>query len=852
MFDKWRKGATKTGGKRILLKDKKSSSPKTRTQYIAQVVGLWLVTTLALTYLTFPIISVPVISMQAGDISPQDIKAPKDFQVEDKATTIKRQFEAEAKVLAIYDFDDRLLVNIDQKLNRAFDLVAKENPPSPSVQPLEKPAVEKKAAGAKPSSKSGAEKKALEQMPPAKPDSQEVPPPKPSIEERWEQFKKETHLILSLVEFEYLVNYPEKDQLRISIRQLVNQMMYVGVLGSLNFPLEEERKGFIKRNIITGQEMIISNTSEVLDEQGAKEYAQKTAKSLFPQEQKASQLVAEIVKGLVYPNMTLNLSETRFRKVQAIESVKPSFFQIKKGEMIIREGEKATESQVTKLNELIKIMKQENVFLSLAGLSMIILLTMLMLFLFIQRCRPAIARNIKTLILIALIILVAVFFNKTLVYIVNGLSATVSQIEHSSYFYAFPFAAAAMLTAILLDTQVAVMVAAVVAILSGLLIGKNFYFFLVAFFGGLGSIYGLVHKARRTAVVRGGAMVSLINLAVIIPIDLTRGTLLSSQGISDCIFGIVGGLASATLVSALLPIFESVFKVTTDIKLLELLNMNQPILRRLAMEAPGTYHHSIVVGNLAESACEAIGANSLLARVASNYHDIGKVKKPRYFVENQMNFKNEHERLAPSMSALILISHVKDGVELARQNKISPAIVDIISQHHGSSLIRFFYKKAKDQEVQKQQVIKEEDYRYPGPKPQTKEAGIVMLADVVEAASRALTEPSPSRIQGLILNIINNIFKDGQLDECELTLKDLHQIAGSFNRILTGIFHQRIVYPTIQTGGEEGKREKGGDPNSKSAKDSKSQHPFVEEGNEENFKRLGISNSGGEYNTRNR
>jgi putative nucleotidyltransferase with HDIG domain len=237
--------------------------------------------------------------------------------------------------------------------------------------------------------------------------------------------------------------------------------------------------------------------------------------------------------------------------------------------------------------------------------------------------------------------------------------------------------------------------------------------------------------------------------------------------------------------------------------------------------------------------------------VASNYHDIGKVKKPRYFVENQMNFKNEHERLAPSMSGLILISHVRDGVELARQNKISPAIVDIIRQHHGSSLIRFFYKKAKDQEAQKQQVVKEEDFRYPGPKPQTKEAGIVMLADVVEAASRTLTEPSSSRIQGLILNIINSVFKDGQLDECELTLKDLHQIAGSFNRLLTGIFHQRIVYPTIQTG-EEGKKEKSGDSNPKSTKDTKNQYPFVEEDNEENFKRLGISNPGGEYNLRNR
>ncbi|MEW5801827.1 MAG: HDIG domain-containing metalloprotein [bacterium] len=838
MFDKWRKGATKAvSGKRVLLKDKKSSSPKTHTRYIAQVVGLWLGATLALTYLTFPIISVPVISMHEGDISPQDIKAPKDFQVEDKATTIKRQHEAEGRILAIYDFDDRLLVDINQRLNRAFDLLMDESPAAPLKKP-EKPKEKNEFVGPMPQS--------------GKKQDQQEPPPQLTIEDQWEQFKNETHLTLSLDEFRYLINYPEKGQIKSSINQLVNQIMYMGVLGSLNFPLEEERKGFIKRNIVTGHEVIINDMSQILDEQGAKEFAQKAAKSLFPRDQRASQLVGEAVKGLIYPNLTLNLSETRNRKVRAIESVKPSFFQIKKGEMIIREGEKVTESQVAKLNELIKIMKQENIFLSLAGLAMTIFLTLLMLFFFIQRHRPQIARNMKSLLLVTMIILVAVFFNKILVYVANGLSATVPQIEHSSYFYAFPFACAAMLTAVLLDPLVAVMVAAVVAILSSLLIGKSFYFFLVAFFGGMGAIYGLVYKARRTAIVRGGSMVSLINLSVIIPLNLARGSLISSQGISDCIFGMVGGLASATLVSALLPIFESLFKVTTDIKLLELLNMNQPILRRLAMDAPGTYHHSIVVGNLAEAACEAIGANSLLARVASNYHDIGKVKKPRYFVENQMNFKNEHERLAPSMSGLILISHVRDGVELARQNKISPAIVDIISQHHGTSLIRFFYKKAKDQESQKLQVVKEEDYRYPGPKPQTKEAGIVMLADVVEAASRTLTDPSPSRIQGLILNIINHVFKDGQLDECELTLKDLHQIAGSFNRILTGIFHQRIVYPTIQPAGEEEKKEKGGDTNPKSAKDPKNKQPFVEEGNQENFKRLGISNPGGEYNIRNR
>jgi putative nucleotidyltransferase with HDIG domain len=227
---------------------------------------------------------------------------------------------------------------------------------------------------------------------------------------------------------------------------------------------------------------------------------------------------------------------------------------------------------------------------------------------------------------------------------------------------------------------------------------------------------------------------------------------------------------------------------------LELLNLDQPILRELMLMAPGTYHHSLVVGQMVEAAAEAIGANPLMAKAAAYYHDIGKVKKPPYFVENQLGGENKHEKLAPSLSALILIAHVKDGVDLARKNKLGEHIVDIIQQHHGSSFISYFFHKAKAQAAQGQQV-NPEDYRYPGPRPQTREAGLVLLADQVEAASKTLTEPTPARIQGMVQKIINNVFADGQLDTCELTLKDLHHIAKSFNKILSGIFHQRIHYP---------------------------------------------------------
>jgi putative nucleotidyltransferase with HDIG domain len=259
-------------------------------------------------------------------------------------------------------------------------------------------------------------------------------------------------------------------------------------------------------------------------------------------------------------------------------------------------------------------------------------------------------------------------------------------------------------------------------------------------------------------------------------------------------FAVSGGLLTGILALGLTPVIETSFRYSSDIRLLELLNLDQPVLKELMLLAPGTYHHSLVVGQMVEAAAEAIGANPLLAKAAAYYHDIGKVKKPAYFVENQLGGENKHEKLAPSMSSLILISHVKDGVELARKNLLGDRIIDIIQQHHGTSFISYFFHKAKNQAANPQQV-KIEDYRYPGPRPQTKEAGLVLLADQVEAASKTLVEPNPARIQGLVQKIINNVFADGQLDECELTLKELHLIAKSFNKILSGIFHQRIHYP---------------------------------------------------------
>ena len=242
------------------------------------------------------------------------------------------------------------------------------------------------------------------------------------------------------------------------------------------------------------------------------------------------------------------------------------------------------------------------------------------------------------------------------------------------------------------------------------------------------------------------------------------------------------------------PLVESLLGYTTDIKLLEMANLNHPLLRELIVRAPGSYHHSHLTGIIAEAAAESIGANPLLVRVAAYYHDIGKIRKPLYFVENAKNGEDRHAKLSPHMSSLIISSHVKDGVEMAQEAKLPQSIIDMMTQHHSTRQISFFYEKAKAQHDAETKKLDASDFEYEGPKPQTREAAILMLADVSEAAVRSLKEKSPARIEQTVDRVIDDCFKEKQLDECDLTLRDLNEISKAFVHILLGIYHQRIEY----------------------------------------------------------
>jgi hypothetical protein len=423
----------------------------------------------------------------------------------------------------------------------------------------------------------------------------------------------------------------------------------------------------------------------------------------------------------------------------------------------------------------------------------------------------------------------------------SAFSRAFSFLPSHSLLYAPPFALGAIIIAVVLNGELAALFSVVLCIITGVMLDIQLKFFIYPFMGSIVAAQQVVLYKERSTLLRAGFIAGVVNVLLILCFAVVRKSFFQPELLFDVCCGLLGGVLTGVIATGLVPLIEIAFDYTTNIKLLELADLNQPLLKELSMKAPGTYQHSIMVGNLADAAADTVGANSLLVRVSSYYHDIGKLRMASYFAENQLQGENKHEKLSPSMSSLIILSHVKDGVELAREHRLGGSIRDVIRQHHGNSIISFFYQKARNTQDPGYESVSDKDFRYPGPKPQTKEAALVMLADAVEAASKTLAEPSLPRIQGMVQKIINGIFIDGQLDECELTLKNLHAIANCFNRVLAGgVFHQRVEYPAAKIDEGGSKRKTNGKDKKQSEADK--DKPKVDKGaGERDLKRLGLS-----------
>ncbi len=496
----------------------------------------------------------------------------------------------------------------------------------------------------------------------------------------------------------------------------------------------------------------------------------------FPAQQ--ASLLAGITSRILQPNMLFNASATE-RARQDAES-KVLGVTVQKGQKIIGQGEIATEREIILLEDLGLLKTGINWALVLGSFAFVGMALMPMFF-YLMLFKHNVLDSPKTLLLLGLILLLTFAISKVMS-IVSGLL--------------MPVAMATILIAVLVDPRLASVSSITVALIAGALGGFEISYMGVGLVGAVVGSFSVSRMHHRFDLVRAGALVATANGVATLGFGLLLGSSVSIM-FGEALRALSGGVFSAILGFGLLPFLERPFGIASTVKLLELSNPNQPLLRRLLIEAPGTYNHSIVVANLAEAAAEAVGADGLLARVGSYYHDVGKLRRPYFFIENQFMMDNPHDKYPPSLSTLVITSHVKDGVEIGKEHKLPEVVTDIIQQHHGTTMVNYFYHKAKEQGA-----VEEADFRYAGPTPQTKEAAIVMLADSVEAAVRSLSQPTPGRIEGLVRKIIKDRLNDGQLDECDITLRELDIAGTAFVHILSGIFHKRIEYPDKLKEGE--------------------------------------------------
>ena len=495
-----------------------------------------------------------------------------------------------------------------------------------------------------------------------------------------------------------------------------------------------------------------------------------------------------------YFSFTYKIGDVAVMDIKSPVDIETDEVSIKKGEIVVREGERVTEDATKRFTLITEVLKEKRMFLPIIGLFIFVAVLIASNYLFG-------ARNVRKFATLQrdLVFMAVIFLGVLLILRFSGSLALLMQtvfplIPSTVYIYMIPVAAGAMLVRLFLNSETAFVFAAVVAIMGGFFLGKSIEIVAYFFIGGVVASMGIRHATQRSTVMKAGLHLGVVNCVVLLSMAAIRGGATLSEPFLIVIGGLLNGVLTAVVTVGVAPLLEMGFGYTTNIKLLELSRMDHPLLKELAVRAPGTYHHSVVIGTLVESAAESINANPLMARVSAYYHDIGKLKMPLYFIEN-MSGENRHDKLTPSMSALIITSHTKEGVELAKKYGLGKEMIDVIQQHHGTNTIKYFFQKAKDQEEPGAPPVDEKNFTYAGPRPQTKEAGLVMLADAIEAASRTLPDPTPAKIQGMTQKIVNRIFTDGQLDECELTLKDLHSITSSFNHVLAGIFHQRIEYP---------------------------------------------------------
>jgi hypothetical protein len=704
--------------------------------------------------------SIRTYDYSAGDVVEADIAAPIELRVPDPESTARRRDEARAAVLDVYDFDPFAWREPVASLNALFAWGREQVLDGGSWPDLER--------------------------------------------DLRVQVISEADAVLGLMLPDGLIG-PAWDEgftaeTELAAERLLRNQVQHALLGTTQVLSLGRHSAIRLRDIADQKERVLDDLSDIVDLETARGRIRRQVMETLEVDAEMEEGLAALLGKLLLPNLTYSSNETLSRRQDAVGAVDQVFYQVKRGRAIAREGDAVTDRMLRELTAFRQQGAPGGSRTATGGILLLVGLAIAAMWRYVRyyRRRNRVVRVARLHHLLLILLVGTTLVTRISLFIGDAVARSFAQPPYNvaeAYSYALPVAVGALLVVLLVDADVAWIYAAVQAVILGVMTG-SLELAVYALLSSFAAVFALVRYSQRTAMARTVVVVGLVNVLVVLGFALLAQPAppWSLAGFEGAL-ALFGGIQVAVLAMAVLPPLESMFNTLTDIKLLELSNMNLPLLKQLAVVAPGTYHHSIVVGTLAEKAAEAIGANPLFARVAAYYHDVGKMRQPEYFVENQKDGRNPHDGMVPQMSARILVRHVKEGIAYAHENRLPQALIDIVPQHPGTRFMRYFHERAKQQAGDEGMAVREEDFRYPGPRPQSREAALIMLADGVEAMSHLIQEPTEIKLRQMIGKNVREVLDDGQLDECDMTLADLSKVTEAFVEVLSGMHHYRIEYP---------------------------------------------------------
>lgn len=757
-------------------------------------VGLIVLAAFILSFFIYRQITDPFLDYKLGDTAQRHLVAQRTMEMVDDETTEAKRRAAMDAVLSVYDYDRRIASHTRAKITRAFAALRRQHQAVINI-----------------SGRRGMTNSELEKT--------------EAFRDARKSFTDILEVDVTDSQFAALVDSKFSQRIERILVHLLSEVNLNLIVSNRELLKAETERGITLNRVdddnSRSSEMTFNNISAIVDVEAARAEIEAKAKAIFQSPHNKSVLpfgerIVTLAKRLVIPNLTLNRQETERRRRAVVDEIKPVIVKINKGESIVRYQETINKRHLTILRQMEQQSQNDNSRFQFFFTTIFLSIVMYSIVAFLTGGITLHAMQWKDLAAIGFLMVATILSIKGMQYLATeALIKNLPHLPFEFYYYLVPVAAGTVIVRMLMDKGAALVYSVVLAFVGGILLERNFFYAAYVLSSSLIAASLATSIKTRSVIYRAGLITGALNVAMIIAIIAnTRNAASLSMLWEDTGWilwaGMLSGLLMSMIVVSLVPLVELISGRTSDLRLLELANMNHPLLRDLMVKAPGTYHHCIVIGSLVEAAAEAIGANPLMARVMAYYHDVGKMERPLYFIENQGGGYNRHDGLQPHMSAMIIREHVKKGQELGYRFKLPQPIIDAMSEHHGSSTIWYFYNKARSQAEDPDSVL-ESDYKYDGAKPQSKETALVMLGDVVEAATRSVADPTPLRLSGVVKNILNKYFAEGQLSECDLTLRELDLIAKSFLDVLLGIYHARIEYGVSSIRDNAKKRHGGAD-----------------------------------------